>query len=123
MTEDQWNSCTDPTAMLGFLQRSDRASERKLRLFAVACCRRAGKWLGDSRSRNAVNLAERLADGTAREAELESVGWEARDAAEATARQVSLGADYAAARAAEACLYACSPTGVSQLAREAAIAA
>ena len=37
MTESEWLTCADPTRML---QRVDRpASDRKLRLFACACCR------------------------------------------------------------------------------------
>ena len=39
MTEQDWQCCTDPTPLLVFLR--GRASKRKLRLFAVACCRQA----------------------------------------------------------------------------------
>lgn len=38
MTEQDWLKCDDPQPMLDFIANS--ATERKLRLFAVACCRR-----------------------------------------------------------------------------------
>ncbi len=61
MTESQWRRCADPVPMLAFL--SDLASGRKLRLFAVACCRRVSHVFPDDRVRVALDAAERLADG------------------------------------------------------------
>lgn len=36
MTEADWNTSTDPQAMLNFLRTSGTASDRKLHIFAVA---------------------------------------------------------------------------------------
>jgi hypothetical protein len=63
MTEAEWNACTDPVPMLTFLQTSGRASERKLRLFACACCRRLAPWYLHEASNNALKSAEWYADG------------------------------------------------------------
>jgi hypothetical protein len=80
MTEQEWIACTDPTPMLEFAPGG--ASERKLRLFAAACCRRVWHLLVDVRSREAVEVAERFADGAATDQELEdakSNAWEFSD--------------------------------------------
>jgi hypothetical protein len=63
VTEADWLRCTDPGPMLEFLR--GRASERKLRLFACACCRSVWHLLTDERSRRAVETVECKADGGA----------------------------------------------------------
>jgi hypothetical protein len=60
MTEAEWLEGTDPHEMLPFLR--GKASERKLRLFAVACCRLVWERIPPT-AREAAELAERYADG------------------------------------------------------------
>jgi hypothetical protein len=69
MTEKKWLKCKDSLFMLEFLH--DSASARKLRLFAGACFRRIGDLLVDDRSRQAVEVAERVAEGLINEEALE----------------------------------------------------
>src|SRR5262245_9712586 len=65
MTEWEWQACGDPERMLAHLQGRKRPalSDRKLRLFACACCRRVWPLLIDPRSRRAVEVAEQFAEG------------------------------------------------------------
>jgi len=71
MTEAQWLACDDPAALLEALRASDKTTERRLRLFACACVGRLWRLLIDDSSRNAVEVAERYADGLASEEELD----------------------------------------------------
>jgi hypothetical protein len=74
MTEAEWLACTDPVQMLERV--AGKISDRKLRLFAVACCREV--WdlielmerhdIGDGSV--AVRLGEQFADGQADAAEV-----------------------------------------------------
>lgn len=77
MSEADWLACTDPGILQFYLPPA--ASDRKLRLVACACCRRAWHLLGNL-GRFAVEVAERFADGHATSEELAS--------AEAGARKV-----------------------------------
>jgi hypothetical protein len=64
MSEIEWAECTDPGLMMGLLQRRGKPSERKCRLFACACVRRIWPLLPEQASGDAVEAAERFADGT-----------------------------------------------------------
>jgi hypothetical protein len=63
MIEADWLACTDPQPMLEIL--GGKASNRKLRLFAVACCRRIWHRLNEV-SRKTLAFVERDSDGPGR---------------------------------------------------------
>jgi hypothetical protein len=65
MTEPEWLTCPEPREMLVLLREAGRANDRKLRLFAAACCRLVWPLLADEGSWTAVEAAERYADGLA----------------------------------------------------------
>lgn len=79
MTEQEWLDCTDPKPMLEHLKGN--ASNRKLRLFACACCRRVWQLLTavDAKEddpeapslREKVALAERYADDLVQRKQIE----------------------------------------------------
>jgi hypothetical protein len=91
MTEQEWLTSTDPVVMLDALQAPVLSgqvgltvpgkvgelayypSDRQLRLFACGCCRLAWEQLADPRSRQAVEVAERYADGEAKHYEVEAL--------------------------------------------------
>jgi hypothetical protein len=72
MTEAEWLLCDDPGRMLDFALAS--MSERKRRLFAVARARMVWHLLEDERSREAVEVTERHADGGADDDALKAAG-------------------------------------------------
>jgi hypothetical protein len=80
MTEAEWLDCTDPTPMLDFVR--GRTSDRKLRLFAVACCRLISAGAPEP-TKLAIATNELFADRQATEGEL----GRARSAAHNAGRQ------------------------------------
>jgi hypothetical protein len=98
MTEAEWLASGDPAPMLEFLRGQmvpkvlqlgagrtrevqhypDAKADRKLRLFACACCRRMWEDLTDDRSRKAIEAAERFADRQISQSQLKSACGAAR---------------------------------------------
>src|SRR4051812_16121916 len=79
MTEEEWLGCTDPGEVRGVL--GGKASAGKLRLFACAYVRRAWHLLEDDRSQDAVEEAERFADGVGHSEDRELLCGRASEAA------------------------------------------
>lgn len=77
MDEREWVACGDPDKMLDHLRGRVKASERKMRLLAPACCRRLWPLLVHEISRTCVAIAERYADGLATVDALNAVSGEA----------------------------------------------
>jgi hypothetical protein len=89
MTEAEWMSASEPSAMLEAIRGKAsgrklrlRNTERRLRLFAVACCRRIWHLVTDERCRVAVELAERSADESVDPVALNLASAEAEEAYE-----------------------------------------
>jgi hypothetical protein len=75
MTEAEWLTCANPQQMLEFL--SGKVSDRKLRLFACACCRRLWDFLTKACGK-AVQAAEDYSEGLLGWEKLEQLGRRAR---------------------------------------------
>jgi hypothetical protein len=101
MTEAEWLANQYPYSMVHFL--IGKATERKLRLLAVACCRRIIHLVEDEQSRLAIEVFEQYADNQASEEQLRAAeqdvaseapkarGAAARKAASATANAAGVG--------------------------------
>jgi hypothetical protein len=83
MKEREWIKSKDPGALLLFLAQA-KISERKRRLFGCACCRLIWHRLFRESLRNAVEVAEKFADGAIGREEIEVV----RDEMNAAAAEI-----------------------------------
>jgi hypothetical protein len=71
VTEEEWLGCYNLAGMLRFLQ--ERGSERKVRLFGLACVRRIPGFWFDVAVESVLLTAERLVDGNASRAGFDAV--------------------------------------------------
>src|SRR4051794_7173756 len=92
MTEAEWLAATDPKPILEFLRV--KAADRKLRLFACACCRKVQALCRQEWADSGIELAERMADGGEREEWFNKLQYE-----------LGPGLDYASAAVASAILW------------------
>src|SRR5690348_8868591 len=106
MTEAEWLACRDPLPMFRLLE--GRASDRKLRLYACACCRRIWHLLADERSRAVVEACERYADGLINRVAFEALAEPARAAEEAASKAAEMANCAATALDAENAAWAAS---------------
>jgi hypothetical protein len=88
-----------PAWLVWVATRKNVLSDKALRLFACFCARQNWHLLTDKRSRTAVEVAERYANGLATDAELSAAREAARSAAEAAARAAYSAAARSAAEA------------------------
>jgi len=73
VTQKEWLACSDPEPLLAHLSRSKRFKklDRKWRLLGCAFARQGWSLLTARRSRNAIEVSEKHADGRATKRELE----------------------------------------------------
>lgn len=70
MNNSEWDSCGDPSKILKCLWGMGKASERTLRLFAIACCQFLVSEQPDNLLRHGIETAEQYAEGRASKAAL-----------------------------------------------------
>jgi hypothetical protein len=106
MTEAEWLAATDPAQMMSLIWNG--VSDRKLRLFAVACCRVMIAGVNEPSAARAVEASEQFADGSISEEELSAArrattdDWncvhEAGEVNSTFTRNAALGAAYQVSR-------------------------
>jgi hypothetical protein len=96
--EMMWGDNKFTSRRMRLIRKVDAWNDKNLRLFACWCVRQVWHLLTDERSKNAVEMAEKFANGEATEDELNAAWDAARDAAWAAARDAAGDAAWAAAR-------------------------
>ncbi|AMV25589.1 hypothetical protein VT84_14425 [Gemmata sp. SH-PL17] len=121
MTEAYWLTCVDPGELLRSARRKKKLlTDRKFRLFAVACARSVRPLLASDNGRRAVEVAERYADGSATTHEMSVAQLDAiRDSAEA--EDLGGASEYKANQALFAAINACDDRNRFAYAAECAV--
>jgi hypothetical protein len=86
--QEAWDTAPDPLWVVWIATRQRVLTDRELRLFAVWCARQGQHLLTDPRSVNAIDVAERYANGEATDEEL-AAAWVAGRAAESAADEAA----------------------------------
>ena len=119
--ETVWNTCERGDWMIWLLVNSENeVTDRELRLIAVKCARQVQHLMKDERSINALDVAERFANGEATQEEL-NAAWEAARAAWDAARaagDAAWAAAWEAARAARDAARAAARAKQAEIVRE-----
>jgi len=97
--QEAWDTAPEPRWVAWIAIQPGVLTDRELRLFACFCARQNWHLLTDPRSRNAVEVAERYAEGNASQEELEAAAWAAWSAAWMESLQAAAWAAWSAARA------------------------
>ena len=118
MNESDWAVCNDPNDMVRFLSESGKLSQRKARLFAVACCFHCYwyRLLDHHPLQRAAGLAARHAEGLAEAQEVREAAASAHVVAETLKRQADLEAADLSARPSEFLPYDADAAAVAALA-------
>src|SRR5262249_27532864 len=88
MTEAEWLACTDPLPMVNLV--APKVSDRKLRLFQVACCRPVRHPLRESPFREAVEAGEGSVEGSCSAGRLDEAAPAAGEVVTPLARRVNV---------------------------------
>jgi hypothetical protein len=80
-SQDAWDNCKRSDWMIWIIDNQKWLPDKDLRLFAVRCARDVQHLMKDERSINAINVAERYANGEATTVELDAARAAARAAA------------------------------------------
>jgi hypothetical protein len=105
-SEDEWLCCLNPQPLLSALR--GRLSDRKMRLFAAACCRRIWDLILRAEARDAVQAAEQFADAEITIEDLATIdlGWTVTSSARHAAARAAMPGNASHCHTAEAALAA-----------------